>query len=194
MVELFQLLHDWERAAAEILESHISYPVVCYFRSQHNNESWLGALVAILDACALLVSHREDACSRQARLTFAICRHTVVDLAQVFYTPPESKADRLPPAELERLRAALSQTPYKLNGSPEADAKMAKLRAMYEPYAEALAKRFAVDLPPWILSREITDNWRTTAWGRISSASASASAPASANARSAETVPDAHAD
>ena len=85
---LRQLLHDWERSAAEILESHISYPVVSYFRSQHNNESWLGALAALLDATALLISNVDDPCSRQARLTFAMCRHTVVDLAQVFHTSP----------------------------------------------------------------------------------------------------------
>src|SRR3984885_2936276 len=53
---LQQLLHEWEHSAAEILESHISYPVVSYFRSQHNNESWLGALAALLDATSLLVS------------------------------------------------------------------------------------------------------------------------------------------
>src|SRR5579871_6925562 len=34
--ELQRLLAEWEHWAAEILESHISYPVVCYFRSQHN--------------------------------------------------------------------------------------------------------------------------------------------------------------
>src|ERR1700683_2089454 len=71
---LTMLLEAWERAAADILESHVSYPAVSYFRSQHSNESWLAALASILDTCALLISHAEDSCSRQARLTFAICR------------------------------------------------------------------------------------------------------------------------
>ena len=176
------VLRDWERAAAEILESHISYPVLCYFRSQHNNESWLGALVAIMDVCALLIANAEDACARQARLTFAICRHTVVDLAQVFYAPPRSDGDRLPASELQRLRASLAQAGIRFSESPEFLAKLKALRAMYEPYTYALAERLAFDLPPWILSREITDNWKTSAWGRITGAAASP----------APSVPDAH--
>ena len=90
LAELQSLLRQWDRWSAEILESHVSYPVVSYFRSQHNNESWLAALGAILDASALLIASVENTCSRQARLTFAMCRHTVVDLAQVFDATPRS--------------------------------------------------------------------------------------------------------
>src|SRR5579871_6066740 len=55
MEALRDLLADWERWAAELMESHLSYPVLCYYRSQHNNQSWLGALTAILDTCALVI-------------------------------------------------------------------------------------------------------------------------------------------
>jgi hypothetical protein len=37
MPELGQLLYDWERWSAELLESHLSYPVLAYFRSQHTH-------------------------------------------------------------------------------------------------------------------------------------------------------------
>jgi len=184
--DLEQLLHDWERAAADILESHISYPVVCYFRSQHNNESWLGALVAILDTCAILLANRTGPIARQARLTFAICRHTVVDVAQVFYAAPKLTRDRLPGADFERLRALLGSTEFQLRDTPEMIAKMGKLREMYEPYVQSLARRLAIDLPPWILPREVADNWKTSAWGRITSSSRTGT-PADA-------VPDAHSD
>ena len=166
--ELQKLLHEWERWSAEILESHVSYPVVSYFRSQHNNESWVGALAAILDTSALLIANAEDACSRQARLTFAICRHTVVDLAQVFSAAPTLKMpDRLPPSELARLRTMLAQSGLQLRDSSEANKKLAHLREMYEPYLQALATFLYMELPPWILAKEITDNWRTSAWGRV---------------------------
>ena len=184
--DLEQLLHDWERAAADILESHISYPVVCYFRSQHNNESWLGALVAILDTCAILLANQTGPIARQARLTFAICRHTVVDVAQVFYAAPKLTRDRLPGADFERLRALLGSTEFQLRDTPEMIAKMGKLREMYEPYVQSLARRLAIDLPPWILPREVADNWKTSAWGRITSSSRTGT-PADA-------VPDAHSD
>src|SRR5262249_36879534 len=83
------LLHEWEHWAAEWLETHLSYPLLAYFRSQHTNESWLLALTTLLDASALLiVTDAKGACGRQARLTFAMARHAVVDLSQVFGTTP----------------------------------------------------------------------------------------------------------
>lgn len=175
MESLQRLLHNWERAAAEILESHVSYPAVSYFRSQHNNESWLSALTAILDTSALLIAGVENACARQARLTFAICRHTVVDLAQLFNAAPRSAStDRLPRPELQRLRATLSQAGLHLADTEAANKKLAQLRDMYEPYIEALSRFFYMQLPPWILAKEIADNWKTSAWGRITGFTASA--------------------
>ena len=80
---LRELLKDWEHWSAELMESHLSYPVLAYFRSQHDNQSWIAALTAILDTCALLKVGIEGACERQAQLTFAISRHAVADLSQV---------------------------------------------------------------------------------------------------------------
>jgi hypothetical protein len=165
---LENLLHEWERWSAQILESHVSYPVVSYFRSQHNNESWVAALAAILDTCALLIACGESGLARQSRLTFAMCRHTVVDLTQVFHRRPlHASTDRLPPADLHRLRTTLTQAGFQLRDTSATNDKLLKLRGMYEPYLQALAEFLSMDLPPWILAKEISDNWKTSAWGRI---------------------------
>src|SRR5207248_1750142 len=50
------LLADWERWAAELLESHLSYPVLSYYRSQHDNQSWVATLTMILDTSALVIA------------------------------------------------------------------------------------------------------------------------------------------
>jgi Ion channel len=175
---LEKLLADWELSAAEILESHVSYPAVAYFRSQHNNESWLAAITAILDTTALLLTSVDGACVRQARLTFAICRHTVVDLAQVFNAAPRGvAADRLPRPEFERMRTLLTAAGVSVR-SNEADCKkLTDLRQLYEPYVRGLSEFLYMPLPPWILAKEITDNWRTTAWGRITGISAARAEP-----------------
>ncbi len=163
------LFREWEHWSAEILESHISYPVVSYFRSQHNNESWLGALTAILDATALILTDGSSPCQRQAKLTFAMCRHTVVDLAQIFYAAPRNTGpNRLPSEDLQRMRKQLKDAGLGFLDTPESNAKLDKLRQMYEPYLNALAAHLYVELPPWILAKEVADNWRTSAWGRIS--------------------------
>ena len=95
--ELAELLDDWERWAAEIMESHLSYPVLSYFRSQHDNQSWLAALTTILDTSALVLVGVEGACARQAEFTFAMARHAVVDLAQVLRRRPPRASTSRPP-------------------------------------------------------------------------------------------------
>src|SRR5205823_4688769 len=113
---LTDLLRDWERWAADVLESHLSYPPLAYFRSQHYNESWLAALTTILDASAFIIVGLEGWCARQAELTFAMARHAVVDLAQVFSTPPRPTAERLSSAQLAGLRKRLASDGLGLRG------------------------------------------------------------------------------
>jgi len=167
--DLERLLRDWEHSSADILESHVSYPAVSYFRSQHNNESWLAALTAILDTSSFLLACVEHVSARQARLTFAMCRHTVVDLSQLFYAAPiRGSADRLPAAEFERLRASLTQAGFHVRNDEQSLKKLTTLRDMYEPYILALSRHLYMEVPPWILAKEISDNWKTSAWGKIS--------------------------
>jgi hypothetical protein len=164
---LHDLLKDWERWCAELMESHLSYPVLAYFRSQHDNQSWIASLTAILDTCALVLVGVEGACERQAELTFAIARHAVVDLSQVFGTPPRAlPQDRLPAADLVRIRDILAQHGLKLHDGEAADRRLTELRAMYEPYIFALASYLMQPLPGWIpQAKGKKDNWQTTAWG-----------------------------
>src|SRR5437762_5678806 len=89
-------LAQWGQWAAELLESHLSFPVLSYYRSQHDNPSWLAALTAVLDTCSFLIVGVKGHNVYQAQLTFAMARHAAVDLGLVFKTrplPPES--DRL---------------------------------------------------------------------------------------------------
>ncbi len=167
--DLDELLRDWERWAAELLESHISYPVLCYYRSQHSNQSWLAALTTILDTSALVMAGIGEISPRQAQLTFAMARHAVADLAQIFYTPPHALGkDRLPPADLGRLREVLTAAGVTLHDGPVAEGRLAELRRMYEPYACALAEYLLMTLPSWLPPGGGFDSWQTSAWERIS--------------------------
>jgi hypothetical protein len=165
---LHELLRDWERWSAELLESHLSYPVLCYFRSQHDNQNWLAALTTILDTCALVIVGMEDVPLRQAQLTFAVARHAVVDLAQIFRTAPASGYDRLGREQVSDLRATLAEAGWRLEDSRVAEQKLKELRAMYEPYVRALGHYLHFTLPGWFPPAPHRDNWQTSAWGRIS--------------------------
>jgi hypothetical protein len=163
------LLQEWELWCAELMESHLSYPVLAYFRSQHDNQSWIASLTAILDSCALVKAGIEGACERQADLTFAIARHAVVDLSQVFGTTPRTPGtERLTEADLRQIRETLAAHGMKLRDGEEADRRLLELRRMYEPYIYALAVYLNQALPPWIPVKKGKDNWQTTAWARES--------------------------
>jgi hypothetical protein len=164
--EVDAVLRDWERSAAELLESHLSYPILCFYRSQHDNQSWLGALTAILDTCALALALRDPGSARQAELTFAMARHAVVDLAQVFGTPPKPPSrDRLATDEFLRLAERLAAAGLALDGG-EVERRLAVRREAYEPYVSALADYPLMPLPPWVPAVKARDNWQSSAWDR----------------------------
>jgi hypothetical protein len=164
------LLRDWEITSAQILESHLSYPLLCFFRSQHDNQSWLAALVAVLDACALVIVGVDGIDPFQARLTFAIGRHALVDLSQTFRLKPEPPETlRLAHGEVAELRAWLRAAGLRLREGPEADAKLRELRDLYAPYAHQLSRVLLMPLPPWLPPARTRFNWESTAWSRTAS-------------------------
>jgi hypothetical protein len=165
---LDQILRGWERWSAELLESHLSYPPLSFFRSQHSNQSWLGALTTMLDTSSLIIAGIDDIRSDQAKLTFAMARHAVVDLAQVVraeYRPSDD--DRLTPEDMEQLRTMLASSGIKLREGEQFAGKLATLRLLYEPYAHAIARKQLITLPPWAFTENRRDNWQAGPWDRL---------------------------
>jgi len=193
------LLMEWERWSAELLESHISYPLLCYFRSQHNNQSWLSALTAILDTSALLISGIQGPEARQAQLTFAMARHALVDLAQIFSRRPAQNApDRLSPERYRELFDLLCQSGVRVCHDNLSSERLREMRALYEGYAQALSSYLEMPLPPWIADQPRKDNWQTVAKVRAQTETAGAPAAPMAHAgdssRAVATILDRHHD
>jgi len=161
-VELDRLFRDWELTAAEILESHLSYPTLAFFRSQHDNQSWLASLSAVLDASALVGTSVRGVDPFQARLTFAICRHTLVDVTQVFRLRPPRECT---PKGTANLRTWLEDAGVPTEPGPDAEARFQELRSLYAPYLEALSEYLLMPIPDWIPPPgKARYNWRTTAF------------------------------
>jgi hypothetical protein len=164
---LDRFLEEWERWAAELLESHISFPVLSYYRSQHDNQSWLAALTMVLDTSALVITGVKGSNPFQAQLTFATSRHAVVDLAQVYGVPPtEPVPSRLPEERLRRLRTAFRKSGLELPEGEAVERKLGELRGMYEPFLNALSDYFLLAMPPILPDHAPVDNWQTSAWMR----------------------------
>jgi hypothetical protein len=167
-IVLDNIFRDWERWCADLLASHISYPVLCFFRSQHSNQSWLGALTTMLDVTSLVLAGIDGIPKEQAKLTFAMARHAVVDLTQVVsakYDP--HRAERLSDEGLAELRKYLANAWMRVKQDDAADQKLRKLRSLYEPYSEALGQRLLLLVPPWLRTEVRKDNWQSGPWDRI---------------------------
>ncbi|HEV8340245.1 MAG TPA: potassium channel family protein [bacterium] len=158
-------LEEWELWCADMLESHLSYPILAYFRSQHSNQSWLAGITAVLDVCALILAGVEGAPRHAAQRTFAMARHTVVDLCQVFAVAPRAPAqDRMPVEDFPRLEAMLSRGGVTLTDGPKASVALAHLRHLYEPYVTALSALLLMPLPTWMPEPGARDNWERSPW------------------------------
>ena len=173
---LTRYLQEWEIWCAQLMESHLSYPVLCYFRSQHDNQSWLAAFTAVLDASALIIAYGEGEAKWQSQLTFAIARHAISDLCEVLRVRAVAPAaDRLPQNDLGEVRGLLLESGT--GKSTEAgDAKLSELRSIYEHQLNGLSIRLLMPLPSWGVGAKVVENWKRTAWDRITSESPRAKA------------------
>ncbi len=170
MESLTGLLKEWEDFSAQLLESYLSYPILAYYRSQHDDQSWLRSLTAVMDACVLVkaVAVGPDTASRllafQAKATFVMGRHLLVDLSYVLDTEPNMDCpSRLSDAQLHEIRAALRGMGLNC-ASEETIEHLRTAIALYEPYAYGLAEDLILDLPDWTPKEDMVDNWQTSAW------------------------------
>jgi hypothetical protein len=159
--QLDGLLREWEIWSAELLESHLSYPMLAYYRSQHDNQSWLAALAAIIDSCALVLVGVDAMSPLQARMTFTMARQVLVEMAHSFGVAPSryTGGDRLPHATYLRMEAAFAAVALAWRNGPETEEILAALRATYEPLLDGLASHLLLPLPGWIAEHDAADHW-----------------------------------
>jgi len=165
--EINVLLREWERWSAELLESHMSYPMLSYYRSQFVNQSWLTATCAVLDACALILAGLTGMKTFQARMSFAVTRLAIAELMDLLGVPQVALgAVRLPSEDFEKLTSALEHAGLGFV-EPDAELRLAKFRATYEPFLGGLAKHLM--LAAWVPQAEAErlDNWMNNPRGRI---------------------------
>jgi hypothetical protein len=159
------MLGEWERWSAELLESQLSFPALGFYRSQHGNQSWLAAITTMLDTCSVMLAGVKGLDPYRAQLTFAMARHAVVDLSLVLRTPVKnSPASRVTIEQLGRLREQLSAVSVEMHELPVMEAKLTKLRSLYEPFVTALAGFFLFELPQIVEDQPAADNWQRSAW------------------------------
>jgi hypothetical protein len=167
MLALDELLREWERWSAEVVESHLSYPMLSYYRSQHDNQSWLAALTVIMDSCALVMVGIKDLPTFQARMTFSSSRLAVIELSRVLAVKPQVMTEtRLTSSEYAQMRADLKDYGMLIVDDEAAEKRLVEFRSTYEPFLIGLADYLLLTLPDWLPPPEMLDNWQNSPRGR----------------------------
>jgi hypothetical protein len=148
--DLNALMIDAQRWAASVMESHLAYPTLAYFRSSHEYESWVGTLGTLLDASVLLMTTVDIKCG-QARIFFNIGRHAASDLKRYFNLDrPEPRVER---SEFEHACDRLQAAGFTIKPRDEAWERFKALRSSYAGNIDALAHYFEIPPLQWIGDR-----------------------------------------
>lgn len=169
LAKIDDLLRAWEIWGSELLESHLSYPMLAYYRSQHDDQSWLAALAAIMDTCALILIGVADLSPLQARMTFAMARQVIVELVRSLDLPElhTPATPRFTSADYADMVAHFADAGLTWNGPEDGEEILAAVRATYEPQLAALADYLAIEIPGWSGGAETPDHWERGARGII---------------------------
>ena len=148
-LELERDLRDWEAWVAELMETHLSYPILGWYRSQHVSQNWLAALTAMTDVAAFVTAVEMDGEVEAAELTYAIGQHALADLALQYQVKP-GPVERLTEEQFTKLYRLVEGALGNPVPCDEARERLRELRNAYEPRAQAMAQLLALDLPPWL--------------------------------------------
>src|SRR6267378_7976151 len=150
--ELVKTFDDWRKWSAAVLESHLAYPILLYFRSSHDNEAWLNSFGAVMDAASLVLSTVDEDEEGPARLFFVVGNHLVEDLAWYFrYTSTkEPLVDR---DEFNEAVGRLKKAGYKCKPLDEAWTSFSHYRGKYASQLIQMADRLAIVPAQWIGDR-----------------------------------------
>lgn len=150
--DLGELFGQWEHWAGEVLDTHVSYPILAFFRSTHDNESWIGALGAVLDASTLVVTAIEDGPTGRARMMSAAGTHLVEDLAN-FFRLAHADGLGIERGEFDAAYARLAAAGYRMREVAAAWRAFGEARARYAGRLNALAEQWAVPPSLWVGDR-----------------------------------------
>jgi hypothetical protein len=158
--ELIKMFDDWRAWSSSVLESHLAYPILVYFRSSHDNEAWLNSFGAVMDAAVLVMSTVDDDAEGAARLMFTVGNHLVEDLSWYFRLKA-SNDPLLSRAEFDQATARLTSAGHHCRAKGEAWPEFASLRAKYAVQLRQMTERLAIIPAPWIGDRSYLPHQRT---------------------------------
>lgn len=134
---LYRFFTTWEQWVAEVLESHTSYPMLAFFRSQHRGQSWITALGVVLDAASLTAALVPGAEERAPFFVFRRARRAIDEIAHRLSPPPVADTFLSRPA-FDVAYALLRDGGLPLRPADEGWSRLSELRPTYGSRLQAL--------------------------------------------------------
>lgn len=159
---LASTFETWRAWTADVLESHLAYPLLFYFRSSHDNDAWINSFGAVMDAAILLLSVVRDGPAGPARLMYKVGVHFAADVRQTFSRQSEAQAG-VEQSEFVEACNRLQRAGYELRDIEAGWVEFRNLRTSYGTWLNGVAKRLAVQPAPWIGDRSYLPH-RDSAW------------------------------
>ncbi len=151
--DLPSLMIGSQRWAAALMESHLAYPVLAFFRSSHDDQSWVGTLGTLLDAATLIMTTTDGVHAGQAGIFYSVGRHAARDLARYFRVPAAEESVGIERSEFEHACDRLVSAGYKLHDRDDAWHRFSALRSGYAQRLNALARFFEIPPLQWVGDR-----------------------------------------
>jgi ion channel len=148
-----ELFAEWERWVADVLETHMSYPLLALFRSPHDDTSWITSLGSVLDAATLIITSVENEADERAKLLYGTGVHAVEDL--FYYLRLTERETVIQRDEFEDVLHDMKDDGFSIRPVDVAFARFTEERAKYAPRLEAIAVMLAAPPGLWIGDRSV---------------------------------------
>ncbi len=146
-----ELFAEWERWAADVLETHLSYPLLVFFRSPHDYTSWVTALGSVLDAATLILTATDDEPEERAKLLYGTGVHAIEDLFRYFRLDERESTIQLD--EFEDVLRDMKNDGFSVRPLDEAFHAFTRKRAAYADRLDAISVMLAAPPTQWIGDR-----------------------------------------
>jgi len=146
---LYRFFAEWELWVAELLESHVSYPMLAFFRSQHAGQSWITALGVMVDAAALTAATVEGADEREPFFLYRRGRRAINEIARRLCTAGADGDPRLDRSRFDTAYGALREAGLPLRDRDESWDRLVEYRGSYASPLEGLIAYLAAPRGFW---------------------------------------------
>lgn len=150
--DLAPFFGEWEAWAAEVLDTHVAYPILPYFRSSHDNVSWVSSLGAVLDASALVLTTVERGPTGAAHMIQRVGGHFVEDLANLFGWR-RTDNPLVARSEFDEARERLARAGWKLRDAENSWRSFVEMRSEYATRLNEMALYWVTPPALWIGDR-----------------------------------------